>query len=389
MIDEKLQAARANLCSRRPYLATALYAMAVIKEPSVYTMAVDKYWRLYYSPDALLKWSIEEIAGILYHEILHLLREHPMRLESLKPSKVANIAADMEINDDLEDEKIILPEGCVYPKTFSFRDKLTAEEYFEKLKDNAKTASVKTFAGAGDCGSCADGEQRKWEQPAPTSGEQGVSHAMGEILIKDIAKQISETQGDVPGHLKRWAGEKLLTPKVKWEKELAAHVRKALAITAGSEDYSYSRASRRSANNDDGIIFPAMTKHLPEIAVVVDTSGSMSQDDLNSVLAEVSGMIKKCCSKQGLTVLAVDAALNSSQKVFSAKNINLIGGGGTDMGLGIQEALKLKPRPHVIIVLTDGYTGWLEKPPVQIIVGLIGKGPKAPDWAKTITINID
>jgi len=196
-----------------------------------------------------------------------------------------------------------------------------------------------------------------------------------------------ETQGDVPGHLKKWAGEKLLAPKVKWEKELAAHVRKALAIVAGSEDYSYSRASRRNATSDGGVIFPAMTKHLPEIAVVVDTSGSMSQEALDGVLAEVSGIIKKCCSKQGLTVLAVDAALNSSQKVFSAKNINLIGGGGTDMGLGIEEALKLKPRPHVIIVLTDGYTGWPEKPPVKTIVGLIGNGPAAPNWAKTIRID--
>ena len=75
-------------------------------------------------------------------------------------------------------------------------------------------------------------------------------------------------------------------------------------------------------------------------------------------------------------------------RVAAATQVNLLGGGGTDMGQGIAAAAKLRPQPSVIVVLTDGYTPW---PPVvprpRVVVGLLrDDGPLPPPWARVIHI---
>lgn len=72
------------------------------------------------------------------------------------------------------------------------------------------------------------------------------------------------------------------------------------------------------------------------------------------------------------------------------RSIELLGGGGTDMGIGIRAAIDDAQRPDVVVVLTDGYTPWPENPPGRpVVVGLLGGGedvPKPPWWATVIVI---
>jgi predicted metal-dependent peptidase len=199
--------------------------------------------------------------------------------------------------------------------------------------------------------------------------------------------QASQTRGDIPDYLVRWANDKL-SPKVNWRREIATAIRNAVAQVAGAVDYTYSKPSKRQGNSK--IILPVLRQPVPDVAVVVDTSGSISDDMLSQALAEVSGVLKSCGSR-GVSVLAVDADVHIAKKVFDVKQLTLAGGGGTDMGVGIQAAMKLKPRPHIIIVLTDGYTPWPDIPPkAKVIVGLLGDDAdmSVPDWAKPVKISI-
>jgi predicted metal-dependent peptidase len=70
--------------------------------------------------------------------------------------------------------------------------------------------------------------------------------------------------------------------------------------------------------------------------------------------------------------------------------VNLGGGGGTDMGVGIEAAVLLRPRPGVIIVLTDGYTPWPAVPPAGIEVIVVLTRPDAasyaPAWARVLVL---
>ncbi|HEM61895.1 MAG TPA: hypothetical protein ENO24_06360, partial [Chloroflexi bacterium] len=74
--DSALQAATMRLCVIRPYLATAVLSMLPVEAPGLGTLAVDHRWRVYYDPDVISRWPMQELAAALYHEVSHLLRDH-------------------------------------------------------------------------------------------------------------------------------------------------------------------------------------------------------------------------------------------------------------------------------------------------------------------------
>jgi predicted metal-dependent peptidase len=124
------------------------------------------------------------------------------------------------------------------------------------------------------------------------------------------------------------------------------------------------------------------------VAVVVDTSGSMSEGSLGQALAEIKGLLRSSGIGTGrLTVLACDTAVHSTRQVFSTDQVQLLGGGGTNMGAGISSAEALRPKPEVVVVLTDGFTPWpSQRPGVEVVVALIGDGPVPPPWARTVRV---
>lgn len=183
----------------------------------------------------------------------------------------------------------------------------------------------------------------------------------------------------------RWAEEKL-NPKVDWRKKLAAVIRYAVADTNGATDYSYRRPSRRHSQVGKGdVIFPSMRCPLPSVAVVADTSASISENMLAQTLAEISGIFKSLGHREGIHVLAVDRTVQFCRLVFRPEQIQLTGGGGTDMRAGLDAAARLQPLPQLVIVITDGHTPWPEHPPkgMKVIVVLSGDGP-VPNWANVI-----
>jgi predicted metal-dependent peptidase len=213
------------------------------------------------------------------------------------------------------------------------------------------------------------------------------------VEIDRAAKQ----RGNVPGGWARLADE-ALRPQVDWRKELAAQVRQALARAAGQVDYNRDRPSRRTPLVR-GLIRPRMVRPIPNVAVVVDTSGSMGDRELGQALSEVQQVLDQVLGGQSAQVLAVDAAVQATRRVWSAKQVRLAGGGGTDMGKGIQAAAQLQPLPDTVIVLTDGFTPWPKDPPPgqRVIVGIIGaerpgrlepREHSTPEWAAAVGIPV-
>src|SRR5262249_58365557 len=113
-------------------------------------------------------------------------------------------------------------------------------------------------------------------------------------------------RGTVPAGLLRWA-EEVLAPTVNWRAVLAAEMRRAVAEVSGAVDYSYRRPSRRSAVSGP-VVLPALRRPVPEVAVVCDTSGSMTDDLLAMVLAEVEGLLRALGLARQVRVLACDTA---------------------------------------------------------------------------------
>ena len=196
---------------------------------------------------------------------------------------------------------------------------------------------------------------------------------------------------------RRWA-EGVTEPTEDWRTLLGAAFRTCIAAASGGAgDYTYRRPGRRTPSLGGKVILPSLRRPLPQVAVVVDTSGSASDQDLGSALSEVAG-ISRAVGVQGnrITVYSCDAAVHTAQRICGSQEITLAGGGGTDLRRGIDRATSAAPRPDVIMVLTDGGTPWPANPPgCRVVAGIFGSrprfredrdwtGPSAPTWADTV-----
>ncbi len=386
-----LGGARLWAAARFPYLASGVFGMQVVAAPGRGSVAVDEKWRLHADPDVVAGWSPAELGSVLVHHVCHLLRAHAERARALgiRPEDGAawTRAADAEINDDLVPAGLELPGDPVLPHHLGAEAGGLAEQYFRAAADGSPERG-------NDCGSGADGRPRPGDGPpgAPSSGpeEPGLPRWQADLLRRLVASEClrhGQEAGTVPAGLLRWARE-TLTPVVDWRRLLAAELRRAVADRAGAADYSYRRPSRRAAVTGD-VVLPALRRPVPEIAVVCDTSGSMTDELLAMVLAEVEGLLRSLGASRQLRVLACDAAAGPAQRVSSARHVELAGGGGTNMGAGIAAAALLRPRPAITVVLTDGYTPWPGRPPkgMLVVVALLGDAARdAPAWARTVRV---
>lgn len=194
-------------------------------------------------------------------------------------------------------------------------------------------------------------------------------------------------RGTLPAGWQRWA-EEVLEPTVDWRQALSGAVREAAAWAGGAVDYTYRRPSRRTPALR-GVVLPSLRRPLPRVAVVIDTSGSMGDDELGAALAEVTGVLREVGVRGNrVTVLACDADVHAVSRVTATEQITLGGGGGTDMRIGIDSALAARDRPNIVIVLTDGYTPWPDEvPSCRLIAALIGPGaPEPPRWVETVRV---
>ncbi len=409
---QRLAAARLWAANRFPYLASALFASPITFVDDLGTIAADRSWRLYADPEIVQAWSVEQVGSMLVHHVGHLLRDHATRANeagvSAEESETWLHAADAEINDDLAGV-VSLPDDKMTPEDLGLQPGRLAEEYFVATREGGRarpeegsepgdaggdaaegSSEEGTTDGHGhDCGSCAHGHDRPWEQDSSEGGET-LSNAAADLLRRQVAGEIlahAKEAGHLPLGLKRWA-EAVLQPKVDWRKALAAELRRGVSETRGRVDYSYRRPSRRAGSSPD-VVLPALRRPVPEVAVVCDTSGSMTETMLTRVLAEVEGLLRSV-GVGTLRVLSVDTEVHTSRRISTVGQLELAGGGGTDMGAGIEAALALRPRPGVVVVLTDGETPWPSAPPkgTRVVVGLLGeRAPAAPAWARSVRID--
>ncbi|MGZ4757758.1 MAG: vWA domain-containing protein, partial [Acidimicrobiales bacterium] len=284
------------------------------------------------------------------------------------------------IDDDLAAGQLELPPGAVTPSGLGLPDALTAEQYWDLLGP-VRDPSPDLV----DCGSGCDGRPRPWDR-----GGDGLGETSRRLVERDVAQRIREhhrRRGTVPAGWVRWADE-VLEPTVSWRRLLASAIRQGLAEVAGRVDFTYRKPSRRASATPD-VVMPSMRQPLPKVAMVLDTSGSMDDRMLAQCLAEVGGVLRSLgVARQALRIVCCDAQAYEAQRVMRAGDVELLGGGGTDMGAGLTRAGDLRPRPDLVVVLTDGYTPWPPAPPpgVRVVVGLLGEGGQSPSWATTVRV---
>jgi predicted metal-dependent peptidase len=423
-----LQAARVRAAHQRSYFAPALFSLVPVETDLIGSMAVDSHWRLYYNNAWVATHTVEQNASLLIHEVSHLLRDHEARRKSagITDERRWNTAGDCEINDDLLAEGLPLPGDPPLPEKYGLQSGNNAESYYNQLPvppradrhaaarggNNAESyynqlpvppradrhaAARDAQQPSPDCGSGAHGERRFWELPADDGAEggvPGVDRIKAELVRREVARRIDEKSlfaGDVPLAWRRWA-HATLAPKVDYMATLRHAVRRALRdSTLGRYDRTYRRPHRRQACYGE-FIMASFYQPRPRPGFLIDTSGSMGDTQLARAVSELGGLTRQLGYGADVVVACCDAAVHEVRKAFTSTQIELYGGGGTDIGVGLRAFIERKVAPiDLLVVVSDCRTPWpQEVPPFPVITIRVGDGAPPP-WGnrganKTITI---
>jgi len=409
-IEQLLRMARAYAAEQLPWFAPALYAASlVLTDHCPCVAAIDEGMRVYFNPERVRQLlakaettqrALPQLAFLWVHEICHVLRQHAERAKERGAEPIRwNIAADLEINDarwkGLEMPETFPP---LLPKRLGLPKGKLAEFYYDALE---QTASIEPQLAqnsedserneAPDEGSGVHGQKREWELLADDSQAPALSEMERELVRRAVAEEIRlrKSQGDIPAGWRRWA-EEVLKPKVNWQEMLKRKIRGAFTVGTGQRiDYSLAQPHRR-AKVYDPVLPPSLQgDFLPRIVCVVDTSGSIGERELAQALAEIRKVLETF--RLPITVIPCDAVPYEPIQVFTSsqtQQLKLRGGGGTNMVAGIEAALKLRPIPDAVIVLTDGYTPFPSQrykvPVLFVIFHPTGDGevpkPPMPPW---------
>lgn len=387
-----------------PYLASVFSTLVRRESGQVPTLAVSKNGVLYWGRAWVDETAPEIIAWGLFHEAMHVLLGHFDRAEVIgavgEKAPMANIAQDACINESLRDAAkkagVSLPNEWVYPETLQQPEKLVFEERYRLLEQKQKPQPKSgKGVGAGQCGSCC-GNPTEGEEPGGGDGG-GRSVAEMDRMKRTVAEAIqsSQNRGTMPNDLARWADDFLAPAKVDWRTKLASCVRDAIAYRPGAVDLHWTRPSRRQGGLGFGVgrpVMPAYRAPVPEVAVIIDTSGSMSQGQLVAAASEIEGILRAVAAS--VTIVTIDAQVHGIKKVRTIQEAcgMMVGGGGTDMTDGFLELEKTKPKPELIVCCTDGHLGGgypkVEPAWTRTIWCVIGGGAAAP-WGTRIEIDDD
>lgn len=361
--------------------------------------------------------SINESVFVLCHEIGHAMWEHMARGKKyldmgfdgnpFQP-QLWNIAGDYVINDMLVKSEVgKMPKIGLLDKKYQYT--MAVDDVYRDLFQQSKCpkcgGSGKQGEGSGDSqDGNGGGGGAKGDDDGADEGCGGSSHSHGDgkpcnrcggsgmrnssagtldTHILEIAEgQPSEAQwrravqsakdaakvmGQMPAHLERFV-DSLLEAKVPWEDKL----RKALTKKIGRDTNNWNRPHRRRYISQ-GLIMPTQSGFgAGHIIFCVDTSGSMSEDELKQALGECDKILADC-NPQRVTLIGCDARVETVIELQDgdrlAGNIPRIGGGGgTSFIPPFEWVEKEGCKPDTLVYFTDtGGTFPTHAPPFPVI----------------------
>jgi len=179
------------------------------------------------------------------------------------------------------------------------------------------------------------------------------------------ATQLGRMAGKLPAGIERIV-EDLLEPKLNWRELLYNCITREIPV-----DFSWARPHKKSFAND--VYLPNIVREKIEITVVIDTSGSITDEELKEFLSEVVGILRTFRNRVSMRIITHDAEVQDDYEFDLAteeevKGIEIHGGGGTSFENTIKYINENSIRPKLLIWLTDGYGDEIVSPlPCKII----------------------
>ena len=287
--------------------------------------------------------------GLLKHELLHISFGHLVMRDIYSDHKLFNIAADLEINQYIEETH--LPEGGVTLDSFpelKLPKKAGTRKYYELLEQDCKGG--KPCKSLGTLLNQMDGESqychKTWEEfDELTEADKKLVQKQVEHQLKETADQTEKRCGSIPGELADLIHRltHIEPPSFDWKGYLKRFV--------GNSSICYTKKLRRKFNKRYTEMAGLKVKFKNNILVGVDTSGSVSNSELKEFMNELVHMHK---TGHKITVAQCDTQINSVEAFNPRKDWEIKGRGGTDFQPVIDLYNQKKGKYTALIYLTDG-----------------------------------
>ena len=323
----KVTSARTSLILENPFFGALSLGLKIVEDTTCKTAWTDGR-SLGYNPAFIDGLSHSQCTALIAHEVMHVCCGHPWRRDA-REFKNWNIAADRAINSELRESGFTLPEGALFPNAGETGK--SAEWYYarEQSKPQPQPQPGKGKPQQG--------------QGTPQPGK-GTPDPLGEV--RD-APTTPDAEGDMPSEQewKQKAAEALNSAKMagKMPGGLSRLVKDALKpridirslllrffSERSTGDFSWNRPNPRYICS--GLFLPALeSKALGEVAVMVDTSGSVS----TQALAFACGILEQVLDETqpaGVTLYFVDTDIHGTHRMERGDPLTWQpkGGGGTN-----------------------------------------------------------
>ena len=317
-MEAKLKVSRAltRLACEDPFFGSCALRLDVRSDDSI-TTACTNGKAILWNTAFIDSCSEQETVGLICHEILHVLFMHCVPLEGKNPV-IANIAMDFIINEVVQNEcNYQLPKEGIVPEA-RFKD-MTWQQVYSIIEQEEKYQKMASNPSIGDLFDHIDSNADL------SDADKAELKADIEQMATQAAENAAKKQGNIPGQLKDLI-DKIRAPKVDWKEVLENTLR-----GNNPDDQTWKRPNRKMLGTYD-IYMPSPEYHgMGNIVVGLDTSGSVSNRQLESFLAELNS-ISQSSAYESITILYNDSGVSNATTFTPGDDItelHVTGRGGT------------------------------------------------------------
>jgi predicted metal-dependent peptidase len=357
---EKLITARIGLLLKAPFFGNLATRMKLVNADQWCSTAATDGRTFYYNSVFVNNMPLKQVEFLVGHEVLHAVYDHMGRTGS-RDRKIMNIAADFCVNSDLIDQRVG-EKITVVPMLYDPKYKgMSMEEVYDDLMQNANKVDINKLAqqvldqhldGEGD----EDGDGDKDGNGPPKLSKADRDAIKDEI--KEAMLQAAQAcgAGNLPAGVKRMVKD-LTEPMIGWKELLEQQIQSTI-----KSDYTFARPGRKSWHMD-AILPGTKPGETIDVFIGIDTSGSITDNDLKIFLSEIKGIMESY-DEYKIHVVGWDTQVHNSG-IFTSENLADIaefhpgGGGGTDPMCVWAHLIEEGIEPKKLIMFTDYcFFGW-------------------------------
>jgi predicted metal-dependent peptidase len=288
--------------------------------------------------------SEDMAVSILKHECSHLMFGHLteawayLRKENMQ---LLNIAADNEVNSYIP---ALQTDPYCYPARYGMENGKGTLFYYDKLRQMQNDQGKGPGSGqSSDFGQTID-DHSTWEEM--TDAERQLVQQQIDRIAKQTAEQVQRNQGTIPGQFRDYIDELFkVKPRIfDWKSYFRRYLGSVLDVEL--------RKSRKREN----IRFPDASgtrhKRKSQIFVVVDTSGSISPNDLCDFFSEIHHIYK---AGAVIDICEIDTKIQRIYRYDGKWDLQAHGRGGTILSDAITHVNDHRRDYTSCVIFTDGY----------------------------------